>query len=495
MDVSIEVAAAMARTVMRARDKDALRVAVVGAGYVGLVTAACLAALGHRVRSVDIDPDRIRALLAGVVPFAEPGLEDLVRQGLDAGRLTFHVGHGEGLADSDIAMIAVGTLDRDGRWTDEFVDRALVELLAAPTLPRTIAIRSTLRPGSMARLQQFVVRAAHRSRLVLNPEFTREGTAVQDFLAPDRIVVGVAAEDDPEIAAQPVRVLFAGIDAPFLIVDHASAELIKIGSNAFLATKITFANELARLCVAAGADMAQVRQGIGLDSRIGPAFLAPGPGFGGSCLPSQVELLSAMSGELGLGLELIPAVHRFNLEHPGRLARDLLAELPGVERVAVLGLAFKANTDDTRESPAIRFISALHDHGVEEVRAFDPAVLKLPGHPWVTLSADPYEAAVGADVLAITTEWPEFRRLDWPRLASVMRGREVFDARSVIVFQEASEAGFHVHYLERPSHQRSDHVGAAHPHLSVPIRPATSIDALTRRSGSGWARASAGTVR
>ena len=493
MDVSIGVAAAMARTFNRARDKDALRVAVVGAGYVGLVTAACFAALGHRVRSMDIDPDRIRALRAGVVPFTEPGLEDLVRQGLETGRLTFHLAVDEGLADSDIATIAVGTLDRDGRWTDEYVHRALVELLAAPTAPRTIAIRSTLRPGSMARLQQLAVRAKHRSRLVLNPEFTREGTAVQDFFGPDRIVVGVADEGDPEIAVQPMRVLFAGIDAPFLVVDHATAELIKIGSNAFLATKITFANELARLCVAAGADMALVRQGIGLDSRIGPAFLAPGPGFGGSCLPSQVELLSAMSGELGLGLELIPAVHRFNLEQPRRLARDLLAELPGAKRVAVLGLAFKANTDDTRDSPAVRFIGALHEHGVEDVRTFDPAVLRLSSHPWVTLAADPYEAAAGADVLVIATEWPEFGRLDWPRLASVMRGREVFDARSVIAFHEAAEAGFRIHYLERPSYSRSDHAGAGH--FSAPARPTPGVDAVTRRPTSGWARAAAGTVR
>jgi UDPglucose 6-dehydrogenase len=446
-----------------------MTVVVVGAGYVGLVTAACLASLGHRVRCVDVDAGRIAGLRAGVVPIAEPGLDPLVRAAAREGRISFHTRLAEAVPSADMAIVAVGTVDGEGRWTDLNVQAALVELLAQSAVPPAIVIRSTLRPGRMQRFADVVASSGRTATLLLNPEFTRESTAVSDFLAPDRIVVGTAA-GAPETQADPLRRLYAGISAPILVVDYASAELIKIGSNAFLATKITFANELARFCVAAGADMALVRKGIGMDGRIGPAFLAAGPGFGGSCLPSQVELLSAMAEQMSLGLELIPAVHRFNRRQPRRLAADLLAELPRADRVAVLGLSFKAGTDDIRESPSVHFIDALHERGVPEIRAFDPAVVVLPARPWVTMCVDPYEAAQGADALAITTEWADFRTLDWDRLARVMRGRDVLDARSVADAQRAQEAGFRVRSLERRTRPRVE----ARPSDRCAIAPAAA---------------------
>jgi len=428
-------------------------VVVVGAGYVGLVTAACLAHLGHRIRTVDQDATRIASLRSGISPIVEPGLDGLIRTGLAEGRLSFEAELQDALPAADMVFVAVGTLDADGRWTDAHVRSVLASILAAESVPPLIVVRSTMRPGTMQRLQHLVAASARPTHLLLNPEFTREGSAVADFLAPHRIIVGVATED-PASVGEPIRQLFAGIDAPFLVVDHSSAELIKIGSNAFLAAKITFANELARLCFATGADMTRVREGIGLDPRIGPAFLQSGPGFGGSCLPSQVELLSAMSQELGL--ELMPAVLRSNREQPRRLVRDLLSELPTPDRVAVLGLAFKANTDDTRESPSLRLVEALREAGVAEIRAYDPEVRGLATHAWVRVFPDAYVAASGVEILVIATEWPEFRSLDWGRLAQVMRGREVFDARSIIAAEEASAFGFRVRSLERRYPQRAN---------------------------------------
>lgn len=433
---------------------------VVGAGYVGLVTSACLAHLGHRVRLVDIDSERITSLRAGVTPIAEPGLDTLIHLGVKSGRLSFDDHPRVALHSADMVFIAVGTLDANGRWTDTNVRSALESVLACESVPPLIVIRSTVRPGTMVGLRELVAATARPVNLLLNPEFTREGTAVADFLSPTRIVVGVASGDPPD-TADPIRRLYAAIDAPFLVVDHSSAELIKIGSNAFLAAKITFANELARLCLATGADMSTVRYGIGIDPRIGPQFLRTGPGFGGSCLPSQVELLSAMSKELDLGLELIEAIVRSNREQPRRLVRELLASLPTPRRVAVLGLAFKANTDDTRESPSLRFIDALSDAGVGEIQAFDPQVRRLSTHPGVHLFPDAYAAASDADILVIATEWPQFRSLDWGRLAHVMCGREVFDARSIVAADEASAYGFRVRSLERRSAQRPEQPGVA----------------------------------
>lgn len=425
-----------------------LVVGVIGAGYVGLVTSACLSSLKHVVRCVDVDQTRVASLRAGRVPFSEPGLPALIRDGMADGRLTFGVDAIEAAAGADIIFIAVGTLDGTGRWTDRHVRAVLETLLLGPTVPPLLAVRSTLRPGRMSELQELVVASGKATTLVLNPEFTKEGSAVADFLAPDRIVIGLPAGSSPDVA-EPLLRLYRGIDAPVVVVDHASAELIKIGSNAFLATKITFANELARFCREVGADMTEVRRGIGLDHRIGPDFLRTGPGFGGSCLPSQVDLLAAMSDELGLDAQLLPAVARSNRGQAARIATEILAEQPTPQRVAILGLTFKAGTDDLRESPAIRLLDVLHERGVRDIRVHDPAIDVLASHPSVEVSGDPYTAARDADILVVATEWPDYRKLDWARLAGLMAHREVFDTRAIVDVDAAMAAGFRIRSLDR----------------------------------------------
>jgi len=437
-------------------------VEVVGAGYVGLVTAACLAFLGHWVRCIDADADRIEGLSRGEVPFVEPRLDALVRAGLASGHLRFGTDVVHGAVGADIAFIAVGTLDGTGEWTDRNVEAVLRSLLSAAVVPKLLVVRSTLRPGRMERLDRLVRESGHETTLLLHPEFTKEGAAVEDFLAPSRIVVGVPAATSHAVV-DPLRALYAGVDAPFLVVDHASAEMIKIGSNAFLATKITFANELARYCQAVGADMRAVREGLGLDPRIGPLFLRTGPGFGGSCLPSQVDLLTRMNEELQLGAEILPALKRFNDGQPAWIVDQILGEGHLVRSIAVLGLAFKAGTDDLRASPALQIIDALIAGGVEAISAFDPAVPRLPSRPQVRMATSTEAAVAGADMVIVATEWPEFATADWRTLGSAMRQREVFDARGVLDPARADLAGFHVRSLERQ-----------------PARPVAHVDDVTR---------------
>jgi UDPglucose 6-dehydrogenase len=430
------------------RTEDPRQIVVIGAGYVGLVTAACLAAIGHRVECIDGDQDRVGRLRAGILPIREPGLDHLVNRCTADGSLRFGTDLARATAGADVAIIAVGTLDGTGRWTDAHVAAVIDQLLALPDVPRLLVVRSTLRPGRMAGLQERIAASGRPTTLLLNPEFTRESTAVADFLAPDRIVIGIPTGAD-ETVAEPLRAVYAPLDAPTLVVDHASAELIKIGSNAFLAIKITFANELARLCRELGGDAASVRAGIGMDARIGEAFLRAGPGFGGSCLPSQVDLLTDVSRALDLDLELIPAAQRANRAQPGRIADEVLALTGAGARIAVLGLAFKAGTDDVRSSPALALIAALRERGITDIAAFDPGVRALPGRTNLSIAPSPYAAAEGADLVIIATEWPLFARLDWARMAAATRHREVYDARGIVDAEAASAAGFRVHSIER----------------------------------------------
>ncbi len=425
-------------------------VEVVGAGYVGLVTAACLASLGHSVQCVDVDRERVERLSQGDVPFVEPRLQELVRDGLTTGRLRFRAEVVAGSHRADMVLIAVGTLDGSGEWTDRHVEAVLRILLAAADVPPLLVIRSTLRPGRMERLNRLVEESGHPTTLLIHPEFTKEGSAVADFLAPDRIVVGIPRGADDSVA-DPLRRLYASVPAPFLVVDHASAEMIKIGANAFLATKITFANELAQFCKAVGADMGAVRAGLALDPRIGGLFLRTGPGFGGSCLPSQVDLLSLMSSELGLGAELMPAVKRFNDRQPAAIAEELLSDTLPPRSIAVLGLAFKAGTDDLRESPALKLIDALLGNGVEQIAAYDPVVSELGSRPAVRIATSVEAAVQGADVAVVMTEWPEFVAIDWRQVGGGMRRRDVFDARGILDPSRPDLAGFRFRSLERHS--------------------------------------------
>jgi UDPglucose 6-dehydrogenase len=424
-------------------------ISVLGAGYVGLVTGACLAHLGNHVRVVDIDAARIARLREGIVPIHEPGLDELVAEGIANGRLSFHAEQ-SATHGSRLVIVAVGTLDRDGEWTGALVEQAVSGLAADHAAPRHLVVRSTLMPGTAVSLERQARSIDPGVRLCFNPEFTREATAVRDFLEPDRVVVG-AGRDAQALVAE-LHELYAPMEKPILDTDLTSAETIKIASNVFLAAKISFANELARLCAATGADVHAVVDGMGLDLRIGRAFLSPGPGFGGSCFPSQVRALPEMAREFGIDAPVISSVHESNMGQADWLI-DGLEKARGASvsgaRVAVLGLTFKANTDDLRESPALRLAERLVARGARVV-AFDPVatergVAQLAAAGVAAEGASSVAAAIAdADAIMVGTEWPEFRQLEWARLASTMRGTVVADGRRVVDIGTATAAGLTV---------------------------------------------------
>ncbi len=427
-----------------------MEIAIVGAGYVGLVTAACLASLGTTVRVVETNPERVDALNSGISPIAERGLDDLLAAGLAAGRLSFSTDPAS-VHGCRLVIVAVGTLDRAGEWTERFVRDVVLGIARDPAAPRAIVIRSTLLPGTAVRLAAEAEAIDPAVEVGFNPEFTRESSAVEDFLHPDRIVIGVALPGRSGLETD-LRRMYAPLEAPVVVADRTSAEMIKMASNVYLATKITFANELARLCEAIGADVAAVVDGVGFDKRIGRAFLSPGPGFGGSCLPSQARALPALASQHGLGDGLFAAVDPSNAAQAGWLIG--LAEqarnrsLEGA-RVALLGLTFKAGTGDLRESPALRIGAGLIERGAL-VRAFDPlatatgvAELARAGHV-AEAASSALEAVRDAEVVVIATEWPEFRGLDWTAVRSRMAGDLIVDARHVVDAAAAATVGLRV---------------------------------------------------
>ena len=428
-----------------------MQVSVLGAGYVGLVTAACLARLGNHVRLIDVDVARVERLRQGILPIREPGLDELVAETVAAGRLTFHseaaASHG-----TRLVIVAVGTLDADGEWFGGLVTKAVEGLARDPSVPRSIVVRSTLLPGTAVAIARAAQAIDPAVELAFNPEFTREATAVNDFLMPDRVVIGVADPRAGGALVDDLRRLYAPLEAPIVVTDLTSAETIKIASNVFLSAKITFANELARLCAATGADVGAVVDGMGLDKRIGRSFLSPGPGFGGSCFPSQARALPELAARVGVDVPLMRAITPSN-EHQADWLIDRLEEAAGVpiagRRVALLGLTFKAGTDDLRESPALRVAQRLVERGAV-VHAFDPiattqgvAQLGAAGVR-VTPAASAEDACAGADVVVAATEWPEFRQLDWAALAATMPGRLIADSRHVIDAKAAAAAGYRV---------------------------------------------------
>ena len=424
-------------------------ISVIGAGYVGLVTAACLAHLDNDVRVVDIDAARVERLRAGDVPIHEPGLDDLVHEGLASGHLSFHADpaatHG-----SSLVIVAVGTLDRAGEWTVDLVERAVIGIASDPAAPRHLVIRSTLMPGTAVRLAARVREIDPRMRVCFNPEFTREANAVRDFLEPDRVVVGAGAGADALVAQ--LHQLYEPMGKPIMDTDLTSAETIKLASNVFLAAKISFANELARLCAATGADVHAVVDGMGLDARIGRAFLSPGPGFGGSCFPSQVRALPDLAVQYGVVTPLIAAVAPSNHQQAIWIV-ERLEQVSGHSvagtRVGLLGLTFKAGTDDLRESPALRLAEVLVQGGAH-VTAYDPVATQTGvaqlARAGITVAgaASAEAAAADADSLVVGTEWPEFGRLDWAAIAPTMRGRVIADARRIVDRAAANDAGLTV---------------------------------------------------
>jgi UDPglucose 6-dehydrogenase len=425
-----------------------MRVSMIGVGYVGLVSGACFADFGHHVTCIDKDARRIAALQGGEIPIFEPGLAELVEANVRQRRLEFAV-EPSAAGEADAVFIAVGTPSRrgDGYADLRFVYEAVREI--APLLKPTAVLvtKSTVPVGTGDEIERILRerRPDADVQVVSNPEFLREGAAIQDFKHPDRIVVG---SDDPRaraVLAEIYRPLYLNA-APILYVSRRTAELIKYAANAFLATKITFINEIADLCEQVGADVQDVARGMGLDNRIGGKFLHPGPGFGGSCFPKDATALLKTAQDHGVPLRIVEIVSAVNDQRKRAMARKVVAALDGSVRgktIAVLGLAFKPNTDDTRDSPAIPLITALTDLGAQ-VCAYDPAGMEQAklALPDVHYCNSAYTAAEGADALVIATEWEQFRALDLARLKAIMARPLIVDLRNIYGAEEMQRADF-----------------------------------------------------
>lgn len=406
------------------------KIAVIGTGYVGLTTGACFAHLGHEVVCADIDADKVARLSRGEIPIVEAGLEEIVREGIRSGRLRFVLGATNAVKGAEFAYLCVPTPQGgDGSADLSYIEAAACEI--APHLaPGTVVVnKSTVPVGST----RFVERALERSDVyvVSNPEFLREGSAVNDFFHPDRVVIG----SDDQGAAIRVASLYIGVPAPLMVTDPASAETIKYASNAFLATKLSFVNAIAALCEGVGADVNDVVLGMGYDKRIGSEFLRPGPGWGGSCFPKDSRALLYIANEAGYRFDLLEGVITVNDEQFERVTEKILAMIDGpVEGrvVAAWGLTFKANTDDIRDSPSLQIIKRLLARGVR-VQAYDPTVGSAPaGCESIEVVGDAYAACEGADVLAVLTEWDEFKWLDLDKVADAMAHRKIVDARNLL---------------------------------------------------------------
>jgi UDPglucose 6-dehydrogenase len=425
-----------------------MRVTMIGAGYVGLVSSACFADFGHQVTCIDKDPRRIDALKKGEIPIFEPGLVELVGINVRQGRLEF-TDQASSVAQAEAVFIAVGTPSRrgDGYADLSFVYEAVREI--APHLSKTAVIvtKSTVPVGTGDEIERILreMRPEAELQVVSNPEFLREGAAIQDFKHPDRIVVGTDDARARTVLAEIYRPLYLNA-APIFYVSRCTAELIKYASNAFLATKITFINEIADLCEQVGADVQDIARGMGLDNRIGSKFLHPGPGFGGSCFPKDATALLKTAQDHGVALRIVETVSAVNDQRKRAMARKVVAALGGSVRgktIAVLGLAFKPNTDDTRDSPAIPLITALQDLGAI-VRAYDPAGMEQakPALPAIHYCGSAYAAAEGAAALVIATEWEQFRALDLARLRAAMAQPVIVDLRNIYRIDEMKRAAF-----------------------------------------------------
>jgi UDPglucose 6-dehydrogenase len=421
------------------------KICVIGVGYVGLVTGTCFADLGHQVTCLDVDKAKIDRLRAGGMPIYEPGLEEMVRRNAQAGRLRFTASYPEALEGAEFAFIAVGTPQGSGGEADlKYVRAAARSIADAIDHPVIIVNKSTVPIGTGDWVADIVRR--HQPEpvdfsVVSNPEFLREGAAISDFMHPDRIVLGSL---EPEAAAQ-VAQLYLSLRAPIMITDLRTAEMIKYASNAFLAARISFINEIASVCEALGADVKEVAVGMGYDKRIGPDFLDAGIGYGGSCFPKDVQALAHMAAVHGCHPQLLRAVMDINRDQRRQAIHKLRALLGTLDEkvVGVLGLAFKPNTDDMREAPSVELIHLLQSEGAR-VRAYDPVAMVNAEHYLhdVTLCQDAYEAAQGADALIVVTEWNEFKHLSLPRLKELMRQPFIVDGRNIYDPEQMRALGF-----------------------------------------------------
>ena len=477
-----------------------VRVAVVGLGYVGLVTSACLAEQGNDVVGVETSGERIRSLRAGSVPFHEPGLAELTSRNHAIGRLRF-TDDPAAVAEADVVFIAVGTHDGNGGWQTGTIQSCLNDIVPLLDDRATLVVRSTLPPAFLGHLPNIVSRIREESGLpevpvLLNPEFTKEGTAIQDFLEPERVVIGIGS-DVAGRGEAALRALYATSGAPILTMSAKNASLSKLGANLFLATKISFANELAQLCDLYGGDIEEVVAAMAFDQRIGGGFLRAGIGFGGSCLPHQVTMTVVGAAEAGIATPLFAAVDEVNHRQRRLLVDRLSDQLGGLagRRIALLGVTFKPDTDDLREAPSIAIAREILARG-GAVLAYDPMASALERFaglvPGVETASSALEALTDADAAALVTEWPELRNLDWTEAGDVMRERIVIDGRNALDRRRLADAGFSYASFGRGAFTPSDElviadapvVGVMDPDAVSPptpsSRPSTSALDLAR---------------
>jgi len=426
-----------------------MKIAMIGAGYVGLVSGACFAEFGSSVVCVDLDATKVDRLRLGEIPIYEPGLDELVASGIKSGRLSFTTNLAEAVDGADAVFIAVGTPSRrgDGHADLRFVEAATADIARALTGYAVVVTKSTVPVGTGRRVEQIIRETNPDAQfdVASNPEFLREGSAIGDFMRPDRVVIGAESDRAQLVMRELYRPLYLA-ETPIVMTTLETAELTKYAANAFLATKITFINEIADLCEKVGANVQDVARGMGLDSRIGKKFLHAGPGYGGSCFPKDTLALVRTAQEYGSPARLVETVVQVNDTRKGAMAGRVLQACGGTVRgktVAVLGVAFKPNTDDMRAAPSLAIVPALQDAGAS-VRAYDPAAMgeassMLPGVQWCT---DAYDTATGADVLVLITEWNEFRALDLSRLADIMKTKVMVDLRNVYRPADVRAAGF-----------------------------------------------------
>jgi UDPglucose 6-dehydrogenase len=436
-----------------------MKIAMIGAGYVGLVSGACFSEFGIDVAVVDKDPAKIAALKAGKIPIFEPGLEQLVADNVRDGRLSFSTDTAEAVAGAEAVFIAVGTPSRrgDGHADLTYVFAAAEEVARAVTQPAVLVTKSTVPVGTGRKVQEIArrVRPDLQIDVASNPEFLREGSAIGDFMRPDRVVIGVETERAQAVLKRLYRPLYL-IETPIVFTGIETAELTKYAANAFLAMKITFINEMADLCEATGADVHDVARGIGLDGRIGRKFLHAGPGYGGSCFPKDTLALARTAEEFQSPVRLVETTVAVNESRKQAMAARVIAACGGSvagKTIAVLGLTFKPNTDDMRDSPSLAIVPALEAAGAT-VRAFDPeghgtAKPLLSEH--VIYCKDALDAAAGADALVVVTEWNEFRALSPAKLVAAMRGRVIIDLRNIFDPAAMREAGFSYRGIGRPN--------------------------------------------
>ena len=417
-------------------------VSVIGAGYVGMTTATGMASLGHDVVVADVVPERVEALSRGELPIIERGMEDLLREGLASGRLRFVLGAASAVAEAEFHFLCLPTPPGDDGAADLSYVLAVAEEVKDVLPSGSVVINKSTVPVGTARLVAERI-ARDDIGVVSNPEFLREGSALEDFLNPDRVVVGSWDED----AARRVAGLYDGLDTSVLVTDARSSELIKYASNAYLATKLTFVNEMAEICEELDADIGAVMNGMGLDRRIGTSYLSPGPGWGGSCFPKDTEALVHIAASVDVEFDFLRNVIRLNHRHIGRVAdkvRSFTGGSTADKRIAAWGLTFKAGTDDLRDSPAVAVLTLLSEDGAT-ITAYDPAIPtpvdQLPG---VAVAADPVEAVRDAHALVVLTEWPEFSDVDLATVRDAMAEPNVVDARNLLDRDRLASLGFSV---------------------------------------------------